>query len=289
VDPTIYPGNSRSISAIALHAFALGITLSFCAISTIFLAQSHHRIWRLTEFIATLSLFHFLEFWTTARYNTSNAKVSSYLLTSNGSAYLSAHLAAMLEIIVTSTWFPSLQDSWSNTYTVLLGLALVIMGQVVRSIAMAQAGVSFNHIPAKSKKNDHVLVTKGLYSYLRHPSYFGYFFFAVGTQVVVGNKICCVSYLVILWFFFKDRINCKFSPGWMREYCFADFDVQTRNKIWSSSLVMIIVIIARGLALVFRSSRRYSAFLYHIESDYKSFLIQPRFQRAFVYKFSNLM
>jgi protein-S-isoprenylcysteine O-methyltransferase len=223
VDPTIYPGNSRSISAIALHAFCLGITLSTCTISTILLAQSHHRIWRLTEFIATLSLFHFLEFWITARYNTFNAKVSSYLLTSNGSAYLSAHLAAMLEIIITSIYFPSLQDSWSNTYTVLFGLTLVLMGQIVRSIAMAQAGVSFNHIPAKSKKNDHVLVTKGLYSYLRHPSYFGYFFFAVGTQVVVGNKICCVSYLIILWFFFKDRINCKslllFSTRWRRWFC----------------------------------------------------------------------
>jgi protein-S-isoprenylcysteine O-methyltransferase len=217
-DPTIYPGNSRSISAIALHGLALGITLSTCTILTVLLASTNHRIWRLTEFIATLSLFHFLEFWTTARYNTFNAKVSSFLLTSNGSAYLSAHVAAMLEIIITSIYFPNLQDRWSNAFTVAFGAVLVVMGQTVRSIAMAQAGVSFNHIPAKSKRNDHVLVTKGLYSYLRHPSYFGYFFFAVGTQVVVGNKICCVSYLVILWFFFKDRITCKlflfFSVSW---------------------------------------------------------------------------
>ncbi|KAI4728153.1 prenyl cysteine carboxyl methyltransferase-like protein Ste14 [Aureobasidium sp. EXF-10728] len=207
VDPTIYPGNSRSISSIALHALCLGLTLSACSIGTILLARSGFRLWRLTEFIATLSLFHFLEFWTTARYNTSNAKVSSYLLTSNGGAYLAAHVAAMIEILVTSLFFPNLQDRYSNIYTIGAGLALVVMGQVVRSIAMAQAGVSFNHIPAKSKKNDHVLVTQGLYSYFRHPSYFGYFFFAVGTQIVVGNKICCVSYLIILWFFFKDRIN----------------------------------------------------------------------------------
>ncbi|KAG9636771.1 farnesyl cysteine-carboxyl methyltransferase, partial [Aureobasidium melanogenum] len=207
VDPTIYPGNSRSISSIALHALGLGITLSACSIGTIQLALSGYRIWRLTEFIATLSLFHFLEFWTTARYNTANAKVSSYLLTSNGGSYLAAHVAAMIEIIVTSLYFPGLQDRYSNTYTIALGLTVVVMGQAIRSIAMAQAGVSFNHIPAKSKKNDHVLVTEGLYSYFRHPSYFGYFFFAVGTQVVVGNKICCVSYLIILWFFFKDRIN----------------------------------------------------------------------------------
>ncbi|KAH0283844.1 protein-S-isoprenylcysteine O-methyltransferase [Aureobasidium namibiae CBS 147.97] len=207
VDPTIYPGNSRSISAIALHALCLGIVFASCSIATILLAHHSHRIWRLAEFIATLSLFHFLEFWTTARYNTHNAKVSSYLLTSNGGAYLSAHVAAMVEIIITSFFFPALQDAYSNIFTITAGAVLVIMGQVIRSTAMAQAGVSFNHIPAKSKKNDHVLVTSGLYSWFRHPSYFGYYFFAVGTQVVVGNKICFVSYAIILWFFFKDRIT----------------------------------------------------------------------------------
>lgn len=213
IDPTIYPGNSRSISAIALHAFALGIVLSTCISSSILLSLSGYRIWRLPQFIGTLSLFHFLEFWTTARYNTHNAKVSSYLLTSNGHAYLIAHLAAMFEIGITSLWFPSLQDAYSNIYTIAFGMAVVATGQIIRSIAMMQAGVSFNHIPAKSKKTDHVLVTKGLYSYLRHPSYFGYFFFAVGTQVVVGNKICGIGYAIVLWFFFKDRINCECFPS----------------------------------------------------------------------------
>ncbi|THY70718.1 prenyl cysteine carboxyl methyltransferas-like protein Ste14 [Aureobasidium pullulans] len=207
VDPAIYPGGSRSLASISLHAFCLGISLSTGLFGTIYLVYSGQRIWRLTEFIATLSLFHFLEFFTTARWNTSNAKVSSYLLLSNGAAYLTAHVSAIIEIIVTSLFFPELQDLYSNKYTIGLGLLLVIGGQTIRSIAMAQAGVSFNHIPAKSKKNDHVLVTWGLYSYFRHPSYFGYFFFAIGTQILVGNKICSFAYLVVLWFFFKDRIQ----------------------------------------------------------------------------------
>ncbi|THZ93112.1 prenyl cysteine carboxyl methyltransferas-like protein Ste14 [Aureobasidium pullulans] len=207
VDPAIYPGGSRSLASISLHAFCLGISLSTGLFGTIYLVYSGQRIWRLTEFIATLSLFHFLEFFTTARWNTYNAKVSSYLLLSNGAAYLTAHVSAIIEIIVTSLFFPELQDLYSNKYTIGLGLLLEVGGQTIRSIAMAQAGVSFNHIPAKSKKNDHVLVTWGLYSYFRHPSYFGYFFFAIGTQILVGNKICSFAYLVVLWFFFKDRIQ----------------------------------------------------------------------------------
>jgi len=258
VDPTIYPGNSRSISAIALHALCLGIVLASCSISTVLLAGNSYRIWRITEFIATLSLFHFLEFWTTARYNTHNAKVSSYLLTSNGWTYLSAHVAAVAEIVVTSFFFPDLQDAYSNIFTITAGAVLVIMGQVIRSTAMVQAGVSFNHIPAKSKKTDHVLVTSGLYSWFRHPSYFGYYFFAVGTQVVVGNKVCFVSYAIILWFFFKDRITREFCSWFIfvGRVCLLTFFVQMRNRIWSSFLGMIILPIARELVLVFRSFHR---------------------------------
>lgn len=258
VDPTIYPGGSRSLASISLHAFCLGISLSTGLFGTIYLVYSGQRIWRLTEFIATLSLFHFLEFFTTARWNTSNAKVSSYLLLSNGAAYLTAHVSAIIEIIVTSLFFPELQDLYSNKYTIGLGLLLVIGGQTIRSIAMAQAGVSFNHIPAKSKKNDHVLVTWGLYSYFRHPSYFGYFFFAIGTQILVGNKICSFAYLVVLWFFFKDRIQsmlslcCVLCCSAMLTTC-----SQMRKKIWSSSLVLIINATVRESVLVYHSSDRF--------------------------------
>jgi hypothetical protein len=38
------------------------------------------------------------------------------------------------------------------------------------------------------------------------------------------------------------------------------FDIQMRNKIWSSSLVTIIVSIVRELALAFLSSHRIHAF-----------------------------
>ena len=210
IDSAVYPGGSRDLSSIALHALCLGMALAGGFLGTLYLASSGYRIWRLTEFTATLALFHFLEFYTTARWNTAKVSVSSYILSANGVAYNAAHAAAMFEIIVTSFFFPGFQDRFSNALTLVLGLVMVISGQTVRSVAMAQAGVSFNHIPARSKKNDHVLVTWGVYSWFRHPSYFGYFIFAVGTQLVVGNKICSLLYFVILWFFFRDRIICMF-------------------------------------------------------------------------------
>ncbi|GAB7348690.1 hypothetical protein MBLNU459_g7435t2 [Dothideomycetes sp. NU459] len=209
IDTSLLPGGYRSLSGIALHAFFLGISLCGCALSSIYLAGHGYRIWRLPEFIATLSLFHFLEFFTTARWNTTNARVSSYLLFSNGVQYNIAHLSAMLEITVTSLVFPSWQARFVNSYTIAAGLLMVMIGQTVRSVAMAQAGTNFNHIPARQKRDGHVLVTSGMYAWLRHPSYFGYYWFAVGTQLVVGNKVCGVIYALVLWRFFSSRIESE--------------------------------------------------------------------------------
>lgn len=95
---------------------------------------------------------------------------------------------------------------YSTPRTIGIAAAVVVLGQVVRSVAMAQAGTNFNHVPVREKKEGHVLVTTGLYAWLRHPSYFGFFWWAVGTQVLVGNKVCGLAYAVVLWRFFSTRI-----------------------------------------------------------------------------------
>lgn len=72
---------------------------------------------------------------------------------------------------------------------------------------MLHAGSNFNHLVQKEKRAGHVLVTRGVYRYLRHPSYFGFFWWGLGTQVVLGNVVCLVGYAVVLWRFFKRRIE----------------------------------------------------------------------------------
>jgi protein-S-isoprenylcysteine O-methyltransferase len=89
----------------------------------------------------------------------------------------------------------------------LLGLGIVLVGQTVRSVAMVQAGRSFNHMVQQRRNSGHVLVTEGIYGWLRHPSYFGFFWWALGTQVVMGNLVSFVGYAVVLWRFFSGRIR----------------------------------------------------------------------------------
>ncbi|KAK3296107.1 Isoprenylcysteine carboxyl methyltransferase family-domain-containing protein [Chaetomium fimeti] len=206
------PHEHKSLAGIAVRSFALGIALAagLIATFTILLATSS-PLWRLPFFAAALALFHFLEFWTTATYNTRAAEIASFLLTSNWPAYAIAHTVAALECLVVHTLWPG--ASWTplgpgfGRAAAATGLALVVVGQAVRSVAMIHAGRSFNHLVQNRRREDHVLVTSGVYGVLRHPSYFGFFWWALGTQMVMGNVVSFVGYAVVLWRFFSSRIR----------------------------------------------------------------------------------
>lgn len=64
-----------------------------------------------------------------------------------------------------------------------VGLLMVLCGEGLRKAAMLTAGSNFNHIVQNEKAQSHVLVTSGVYSYFRHPSYVGWFYWSIGTQV----------------------------------------------------------------------------------------------------------
>jgi len=212
ISPEFYPGKRRSLSGIALRAFLLGNALAFSAIVSLALAYYQSRLWRPLTFVATLCLFHFLEFWTTARYNTPIATVSSYLLT-NGDRYRQAHTFAFLESLFTSYFFPQWQARVNPPSIIALGFAITFIGQAVRSLAMVQAGTNFNHQVQSRKNQGHELVTTGLYSVFRHPAYFGYFWWALGTQIVLGNAISLIGFTAVLWYFFHTRIQRKALPS----------------------------------------------------------------------------
>lgn len=204
----LYPGEERSLSGIALRAFLLGVNAAAGLLITLILAYYQSHLWRPAFFVGTLCNFHFLEFWTTARYNTPLANTSSFLLT-NGSLYRQAHSFALLESLVTSYFFSSWQSRINPPWIIALGIALILIGQVVRSLAMVQAGTNFNHQVQSQKNEGHELVTTGIYAYFRHPSYFGFFWWGLGTQLALGNTISFLVYSGILWYFFKKRITRK--------------------------------------------------------------------------------
>lgn len=209
-DSQYLPGHPKSLSKIATLAFLLGVVLVLSLTLTLYaLLIQPTPLWRAPLFFSILSIFHFLEFWTTAVYNTRSAQVSSFLLSQNGSAYNLAHSAALVECLLTNFLFPS--RSWLpptlRNALLCAGALLVITGQAIRSWAMIAAGTNFNHVVQRTKDASHHLVTSGVYAYLRHPSYFGFFWWGLGTQMVLGNPLCFATYAVVLWRFFAERIE----------------------------------------------------------------------------------
>ncbi|KAE8383351.1 Isoprenylcysteine carboxyl methyltransferase family-domain-containing protein [Aspergillus bertholletiae] len=235
LDPSNYPDGKKSLAGISLRAFLIGTALGLSASLTVVLSVLDSAFWRVPFFLASLALFHFLEYYVTAAYNTRYANISAFLLSSNGWAYNVAHISAALECLLARRFWPNAAYlNWGVlapglTIQVVVGLILMGIGQVVRTLAMVQAGSNFNHTVQVERKEDHRLVTHGIYAVLRHPSYFGFFWWGLGTQLVLGNVVCFIGYTLVLWKFFSSRI---FREERFLIAFFGDDYIEYQKKSW---------------------------------------------------------
>lgn len=89
---------------------------------------------------------------------------------------------------------------------VVLGVLMTIVGHIFRIGAFLKAKESFHHQVQTKKAIDHTLVTDGIYSISRHPSYFGFWIFSLGQQAILCNPISFIGYIPVLYRFFISRI-----------------------------------------------------------------------------------
>jgi protein-S-isoprenylcysteine O-methyltransferase len=112
--------------------------------------------------------------------------------------------AGMLEYLLERLMGWQVKRGWN--YISMFGLLLVIVGQLARTLAMTTAKASFTHQLQFSRRREHELVTHGIYSFMRHPSYAGFWYWGVGTQLLLTNPICTLGYALALTRFFQQRI-----------------------------------------------------------------------------------
>ncbi|XP_036388203.1 protein-S-isoprenylcysteine O-methyltransferase-like [Megalops cyprinoides] len=154
-------------------------------------------------YMCSLSFFHYSEYLVTAMINPHSLSLDSFLL-NHSVEYTVAALSSWLEFTVEKLLLPELKHCrWLS----LLGLLMVVCGEGLRKSAMLTAGSNFNHIVQNEKAQSHVLVTSGVYSCFRHPSYVGWFYWSIGTQVVLCNPVCVLGYTLASWRFFRERIE----------------------------------------------------------------------------------
>lgn len=164
------------------------------------IAPLQFKVFGLYMFV--MAFFHFSEFLSISIIQPIQVSTDSFVI-NHSPQYTIAAVTSWIEFFVEAYFCPGLKQHFIVSY---IGLAVCIAGEFLRKLAMLSAGKNFNHLVQSEKAKDHVLVTTGIYSWFRHPSYVGWFYWAVGTQLILVNPLCIPAYAAVSWMFFKSRI-----------------------------------------------------------------------------------
>lgn len=178
------------------HGVGMGFSLG------VVLALSREPYAYFGLYVASLAFFHISEYVLTSIFNARTLSLDSFLL-NHSMEYGLAILASCAEYIVEYLLFPGVK---SLHVVALLGLAMVVFGEALRKTAMVTAGRNFTHVVQHYKRSGHRLVTHGVYSLCRHPSYAGWLCWSVGSQLLLCNPVCTLGFAVASWRFFAARI-----------------------------------------------------------------------------------
>ena len=150
-------------------------------------------------------MFHASEFACAILFRPHDCSPDSFLFF-HSYAWIIAHTCAWLELFIRFFFVAATaQDQW-NLPRIIIGSILCIFFYWFRVQAMVDCGSNFSFQIETSHRTTHQLVTTGIYSKLRHPSYFGSFWYFLSVQLIAGNWVCFVLFFFVLRFFFSDRI-----------------------------------------------------------------------------------
>ncbi|KAH7014324.1 Isoprenylcysteine carboxyl methyltransferase family-domain-containing protein [Microdochium trichocladiopsis] len=197
--------------------------------------------WRTPFFLAATALMHALDLWATTRCVPSQVSRRPQRLGLVRRVYVMAYAFATAECIVLRHWYWTYDLSNWFPYPIVWPLSwiMVVGGQLVRVLAILHGGPSY---PLGEKRRccrsrhdsvdaDHQLVTTGIYGWIRHPAYFGYFWWAIGTQLILANRMSLLAFVIVLWSFFAGRIHAE-EEALVRRHGSRYENYQHRVGVW---------------------------------------------------------
>lgn len=221
------PNNPKSRTmtmSVIFQSIILG--LAWCFGYQIILSGQQHML-MLGAYIILLSTFHYGEFFVLSLTSPKTLDTNSFLL-NNSLAYTVAITCSFLEYMMGVYFYPNLKDP---RFISLIGLVLCVFGDVIRKLAMFTAGESFSHSITSVKRPEHRLITHGLYGVFRHPAYAGWFYWALGSQILLHNPACFVLFALVSNQFFRDRI--LYEEETLIQFFGSQYkDYQTKVKLW---------------------------------------------------------
>lgn len=159
----------------------------------------------LAAFLLSLLVFHMSEFCLVFFIHRDQLSWSSVLMSP---AYAVAMTFSIAEYVLFLHVFPELKRRFLN-WTIVFGIAGVVLGELIRKSAWLTARRAFTHCIQFTKRPGHTLVTYGVYGCCRHPGYAGWFLWALSTQILLANPVSFVVFSIIAWRFFNIRIQVE--------------------------------------------------------------------------------
>jgi protein-S-isoprenylcysteine O-methyltransferase len=177
----------------------------------LFLAVCNPGWASLALYLSAVCFFHFAECYSSAAYLGQDRVGRESFLLDNTAEYSQALLFAVVEHVVerlvpVPSW---LVCRLLRRLLFVAGLGCMTYGQLLRWLAMRTAGRNFSHVLDGPLAKDHDLATHGIYARMRHPAYTGFYWWAIGTQLLLANPICLAFYWQTLGRFFGERIDIE--------------------------------------------------------------------------------
>ena len=98
-------------------------------------------------------------------------------------------------------------DQSSNLFLTILGILMIVIGLFIRITAINTLGKFFTATARTT--NEHLLITSGPFSIMRHPSYAGAILVITGVPVLLNNLITFFSTILLLFFAYDFRIKSE--------------------------------------------------------------------------------
>ena len=198
------------LAEVAITAFALGVAFAASAGLILWgLLGAEPAPWAVPVgcyLFCTVPMFHLSEFLIAAQYRPHDATPRSFMIFHSmpfviavGVAWVETLLGGVLGLL---PWHPGF-----HPIAVAVGTLASLVCYGIRAVSMIQCGRNFSLLVEYRKRAEHQLVTSGLYGLFRHPSYFGWFWHIVATQLIVCNPVCLVGFAAVTWKFFQVRIR----------------------------------------------------------------------------------
>ena len=182
-----------------LIGLSLSVIFSF-SFSMIFFTNSIY--YPLYLYFITLCIYHYTEFFSVLLYHFKKLSCE-YFLIDQSLSWIIATIISFIETILETYYF--------NKYKkikifFIIGLIMTIIGQIFRIGGIYTGKKNFTHKISYEKKKEHKLVKNGVFALSRHPSYFGFYLWSIGIEIMCCNPICFIGFTFILFYFFKNRI-----------------------------------------------------------------------------------